>query len=541
MELIGREFQSTPTAFRSRIFVMGWNDRCVSHRCGVNNLAPFHFLEGTLEYTTFTPEVCADIPGLDGRVVAGVTIQGKRGTNTPIDTLLSATSLNIELIGSHPEATSRPPDVPCTGAYYAWEWPAASSAHLGEGFTRYIINYTIRGMNSVDVPISNRLTTTYQVSGGSGVSVGDDIAWIVYATYVSVDDNENTSTLSVLVADGMGTMQACPAVSPTDCRPPSGMTFKQYLPSTRALDFDFVAPTSGGLARSHYQPQYRRSPATAWTNLSFTVAADSTTWGVIFDNESFTSGRTIDFRLVAICTGDVESVPSNVVSYTYPGSTPTVSATDCRPPRTMTFKEYTSSTRAVDFDFLAPLSGGLTRLHYQPQYRRRPATAWSNLSFTVAADSTTWGVIFDNESFTSGRTIDFRLVAICTGDVESVPSNVVFYTYPGPTITPTPMGVRFPDLTALLLVCRVSGSNNETEVTATWAAPDGTLPADVTRIGYSVTWLDLGDPTSINVLVQSTSATLTGEYPRKGQGAGPCYGAIFGDRKQRPYFHHWTN
>ena len=291
-----------------------------------------------------------------------------------------------------------------------WDGPLPVQVHLGEGFTRYIVNYTIRGRSSVDVRISNRLTTTYQVSGVSGVSVGDDIAWIVHATYVSIDDNDNTSTLSVVVETGMGTMQACPAVS----------------------------------------------------------------------------------------------------------------ATDCRPPRNMTFNQYDSSRRALDFDFVAPLSGGLTRLHYQPQHRRLPATAWTNMSFTVAADSTTWGVIFDNESFTTGRTIEFRLVAICTGDVESVPSNVVSYTYPGSTPTPTPMGVRFPDLTALLLVCRVSGSNNETEVTATWAAPDGTLPADVTRIGYSVTWLDLGDPTSISVLVTSTSATLTGEYPVRAQGARPC-------------------
>ena len=114
-----------------------------------------------------------------------------------------------------------------------------------------------------------------------------------------------------------------------------------------------------------------------------------------------------------------------------------VTGTICQPPRNMTFNRYNASNRAVYFDFNAPLSGGLTRLHYQPQYRRLPSTSWLTTSFTVSATATSWSIIFTNESFTPGRTIEFRLLAICTGDVQSVPSNVVSYTYPGATITPT--------------------------------------------------------------------------------------------------------
>ncbi len=252
---------------------------------------------------------------------------------------------------------------------------------------------------------------------------------------------------------------------PSNCQPPRNMTFDRYVASTNSIFFDFDAPVSGGLNLLHYQPEYRRLPSTIWTNVGFTRAADQTNWGVIFTDESFTEGRTLEFRLVAICTGNVESVPSNVVSYTYPGSTPTntntpsgptatntntptrtstptpthtVPPTTCNPPRNMTFNRYNTSNRFIYFDFDAPLSGGLNRLHYQPQYRRLPSTGWTDMSFTVAANRTNWAVIFNNESFTIGRTIEFRLLSVCTGNVRSNPSNVVSYTYPGPTQTNTP-------------------------------------------------------------------------------------------------------
>ena len=233
------------------------------------------------------------------------------------------------------------------------------------------------------------------------------------------------------------------------------MTFNRYDVSSRVIRFNFNAPISGGLTRLHYQPQFRRLPSTSWSNASFTVSATATSWALIFNNESFAAGRTIEFRLVAVCTGDVQSAPSNVVSYTYPGPTitptrtstgpsptrtrtptRTMVPTDCRPPRNMTFNRYNASNRAVYFNFNAPLSGGLTRLHYQPQYRRLPSTSWLTTPFTVSATATTWNIIF-GESFSPGRTIEFRLLAICTGDVLSNPSNVVSYTYPGATITPT--------------------------------------------------------------------------------------------------------
>ena len=117
-----------------------------------------------------------------------------------------------------------------------------------------------------------------------------------------------------------------------------------------------------------------------------------------------------------------------------------------------------------------------------------------------------------------------RLVENGTGLMQACPTLIPTPT-PTEIATPTPTEIAtptptlgevpdFPDLTALLLVCRVSGSNNETEAHATWAAPDGPLPAGVTRTGYSVTWSDLNDPANPaeTIVVMSTSATQISGY-----------------------------
>ena len=252
---------------------------------------------------------------------------------------------------------------------------------------------------------------------------------------------------------------------------------------------------------------------------------------LIFNNESYAAGRTIEFRLVAICTGDVQSVPSNVVSYTYPGATITptptrtlsgpsptrtrtqtrtrtptvVMGTICQPPRNMTFNRYDVSQRAIYFDFDAPISGGLTRLHYQPQYRRLPRTFWSTPSFTVSATATSWGIIF-GESFTPGRTIEFRLLAICTGDVESAPSNVVSYTYPGATPTPTSPFTRTNTPAMTTAPCQASNLRwTDTDlpiISMAWTNPPGVTAIELRyRIGNSGTTYTLS--------ASDTTATLT--------------------------------
>ena len=184
---------------------------------------------------------------------------------------------------------------------------------------------------------------------------------------------------------------------------------------------------------------------------STTVTATlSSTGGRLIHTAGFTIGTRISIsytsRPSSTTTLIFNSGPLSSTSCTTSDDTPTptltptltVVATDCQPPRNMTVNRYDSSSRLLYFDFTAPRSGGLTRLHYQPQYRRLPTTAWTTSSFTVSATSTGWRIIFNNESFAAGRTFEFRLVAICTGDVQSAPSNVVSYTYPGATPTPTP-------------------------------------------------------------------------------------------------------
>ena len=65
------------------------------------------------------------------------------------------------------------------------------SSIRGIRFTNYGITYTIRGQSQTYVTITNRLTTAYQISGLSGVSVGDEIVWEVDARYYDVDDDGN--------------------------------------------------------------------------------------------------------------------------------------------------------------------------------------------------------------------------------------------------------------------------------------------------------------------------------------------------------------
>ena len=401
--------------------------------------------------TSYTVNVCANRPGLDNTVTIQINLEGRLGSNTQF-VYLGNGSIQVSLVGQDPDATSLPPTGDCNDSYYRMSWRMGGATD----FVHYTVVYTIGNLNSRTVTVPGRSTTSYMVTGVAGANVGDSINWRVRSAHVFIDDDDNHQGSSFPVGSGTGTMQACPSgpatdtftpthtVSPTTCNPPRNMTFNRYNTSSRVIYFDFTAPVSGGLNRLHFQPQYRRLPSTTWIDTSFTVAANNTSWALIFNNESFTFGRTIEFRLLSICTGNVRSDPSNVVFYTYPAEPGTATSTFtpvpsvCQPPRNMTFNRYADSTRFIYFDFTAPVSGGLNRLHYQPQYRRLPSTTWTSTSFTVASNRTEWNVRFTNESFTAGRTFEFRLLAVCTGNVESVPSNVVSYTYPGPTQTNTP-------------------------------------------------------------------------------------------------------
>ena len=446
--------------------------------------------------TSYTVNVCANRPGLDNTVTIRILLEGRLGSNTQFISL-GGGSIQVSLIGENPEATSLPPSGDCFEHYYRISWNVAPGSHGTFGpFDGYRVSYSVGSIGAQSASVSNRQTTSYMITGVTGADVGDVVVWRVSATYSDEDDDGNVSGTSTQIASGMGTMQECPSGPPTDtftpapgnCNPPRNMTFNRYNTGSRVIYFDFTSPVSGGLNRLHFQPQYRRLPSTTWTDASFTVAANNTSWALIFNNESFTFGRTIEFRLLSVCTGAVESDPSNVVSYTYPAEPGTATSTFtpvpsvCQPPRNMTFNRYADSTRFIYFDFDAPVSGGLNRLHYQPQYRRLPSTGWTDVSFTVAANNTSWAVRFTNESFTTGRTIEFRLLSVCTGDVRSDPSNVISYTYPGPTptntntpsgptATHTPTPITTSDCRSATNFRRSSTSSDGFDVTYAWTRP----------------------------------------------------------------------
>ena len=203
--------------------VMGWTG-AFGRGCREEYNGPgYAFREFTFRYTTFSPNVCANIPGLDTTVGVEVRVQGRAGGNTQIVNLLS-TSFIVRLIGTHPEATSRPPHLPCTGAYYAFGWSVAQERLFGVRFTNYSVSYSVRGFGTTNVRVGNRFTTTYQVSGLSGVSVGDEITFAVTASYPYEDDDGNQQGSSRTVGDGMGTMQPCTPVEVV-VNPPFDITF----------------------------------------------------------------------------------------------------------------------------------------------------------------------------------------------------------------------------------------------------------------------------------------------------------------------------
>ena len=371
--------------------------------------------------------------------------------NTGPRSSVSCTTTDDPATALPPAATSAAPVGPCEDPYYRITWNrqdiinVSPSGGQGSNYLRNEIRYTVDL-----VPYTRTTTTTatgYTVQGVG--QAGYTIIWRVYGVWlVGGDVGESDSEVSRLASSGTGLMQACPT-GPTDppvCQPPLNMTFNRYNDFSRVISFDFDAPVADGLTRLHYQPQYRRLPGTTWFDASFTVLATRTSWAIIFNNESYTPGRTIEFRLLSICTGDVRSAPSNVVSYTYPGATPTPSSTfsgpsptptmtmgpsptsaSCPVPTNLRFTRFSNSNvsirwNGVDVDLptafisISPNpsnEGDDVRIILRTEYATYWALYWDGV---VLADSNDvsgqldYDRVFEDVEYTTGRT-DIRVLA----------------------------------------------------------------------------------------------------------------------------------
>jgi hypothetical protein len=242
-------------------------------------------------------------------------------------------------------------------------------------------------------------------------------------------------------------------------------------PSNGSVSLSWTAPTSGTTPFT-YQPQYRVSGTTAWTNWGGASQATST---II---TGLAAGTRYDFQVVT--QNSAGSSVSATTSVTMPAVAPSA-------PTGVTVGSPTSTTLAVSW---TASSSGTTPISYVVNYRVTGQTAW-----IASAGGSTSGTSQTLTGLAAATTYDVQVVASNTAG-SAASTTATGTTSTAASVAPSaPTGVS-------------AGSPTPNSLLVSWVTPaSGSTPMSYTvsfRPTGQTTWTPVTPPTS------ATSLTVTG-------------------------------